>query len=140
MTTMLLRGLLAVTGVIVIWLGLNISLGGIATLGWQGATEFFTITDAQTFAVQDNHVRFIAGVWTGVGLFLVAGAIVPQRLAPVLIAMTALVFLGGLARLTTMDPALLLSAKLAPSLVAELVLFPLLGLWIHRTKWDSSNG
>ncbi len=73
--TMLLRGLLACIGAVVIWLGLNISLGGIATLGWQDATEFFAITDAQVFVVQDNHVRFIAGVWTGVGVFLIAGAV-----------------------------------------------------------------
>jgi len=138
--TMLLRGLLAVVGVIVIWLGLNVSLGGIATLGWQGATNFFTITDAQTFAVQDNHVRFIAGVWTGVGVFLLAGAVMPRRLAPVLKAMMALVFLGGLARLTVVDPALLTSAQIAPSLFAELLLFPLLGWWIHKTNWNPEDG
>ena len=138
--TILLRGLLAVIGAIVIWLGLNASLGGIATLGWQGAVDFFTITNEQTFAVQDNHVRFIAGVWTGVGLFLLAGAVMPRRLVPGLKAMMALVFLGGLARLTIMDPALLTSAKIAPSLFAELLLFPLLGWWIHKTNWNPEDG
>ena len=138
--TLLLRGLLAVIGFAVIWLGLNVSLGGIETLGWQGAANFFTVTEATTFAVQDNHVRFIAGVWTGVGVFLLAGAAIPHRLSPVLKAMMVLVFIGGLARLTVLDSAVLTSAEVAPSLVAELLLFPLLGWWIHKTNWDTSDG
>jgi len=58
----------------------------------------------------------------------------------VLKAMMALVFLGGLARLTSADPTLLMSAKIAPSLIAELLLFPLLGWWIHKTNWNPPNG
>lgn len=138
--TIILRGLLAVIGAVIIWLGLNVSLGGIATLGWQGAANFFMVTEAQTFAVQDNHIRFIAGVWTGVGLFLMAGAAMPHRLSSVLKAMTVLVFIGGLARLTVLDLTVLTSAAVAPSLVAELLLFPLLGWWIHKTKRDLSDG
>lgn len=138
--TALLRILLAIIGLVIIWLGLNVSLGGIPTLGWQGASDFFTVTNPQIYAVQDNHVRFIAGVWTGVGGFFLAGAAIPRRLAPVLKAMIVLVFLGGLARLTNADLALLMSAKIAPSLFAELLLFPLLGLWIHKARWEPSDG
>ena len=68
-----LRVILLLTGTIVVWLGLNVGLGGFETLGWQGAQGFFAVTDPETFAVQDNHIRFIAGVWLSVGLLLISG-------------------------------------------------------------------
>ena len=77
--TALLRIILAIAGLAIMALGLNVGLGGIATLGWQGPTVFFTITDQDVFAVQDNHIRFIAGVWFGVGLMFVAGAVALDR-------------------------------------------------------------
>ena len=82
-----LRILLAIMGVVIIWLGLNIGLGGIATLGWQGPSDFFTITNKAAFHVQDNHVRFIGGVWLGVGMFFIAGAILLHQLSSVLKAL-----------------------------------------------------
>lgn len=60
----LLRGVMALLGLAVVVLGLNIGLGGIRTLGWQGgAVEFLTVTDPALFAVRDSHVRFIGGIW-----------------------------------------------------------------------------
>jgi hypothetical protein len=44
-----------------------------------------------------------------------------------------MIFVGGLARLSAADPDLLISAAIAPSLALELVLFPLLGLWVARS-------
>lgn len=134
----LLRILLAVIGIVIVLLGLNVSLGGIQTLGWQGVSDFFVVTDAEAFAVQDNHIRFIAGVWTGVGAYFVAAALMPQQLSPALKAMIVLVAFGGIARLFVLDSTLLMSQQIAPSLVAELVLFPLLGWWIHKTQWGPS--
>ncbi|WP_299292846.1 DUF4345 family protein [uncultured Tateyamaria sp.] len=128
----LLKSLLLLSGAAIIWLGLNVGLGGIETLGWQGAGDFVQVTDPGTFAVQDNHTRFIAGVWTCVGVLFVAGAFALQRLRTVLIVLIGMIFVGGLMRLTQSDMALLMSRDIAPSLVAELVLFPLLGLWIAR--------
>ncbi|KMW60454.1 hypothetical protein AIOL_000610 [Candidatus Rhodobacter oscarellae] len=135
-----LKATLLIAGSIIVWLGLNVGLGGIATLGWQGATNFVAATDARVYAVQDNHVRFIAGVWTAVGLLMIAGAIAFQQLRGVLVALTAMVFVGGLMRLSAGDFALLASAKIAPSLFAELVLFPALGLWIAGAGGDKKKG
>lgn len=127
-----LRVILFFTGIIVVWLGLNVGLGGFETLGWQGAQGFFTVTDPDTFAVQDNHIRFIAGVWLSVGLLLIAGSVALHRLRSVLISLTGMVFIGGLMRFTSADGTLLVSSSIAPSLIAELIAFPLLGFWIFK--------
>ena len=135
-----LRVSLFLTGAIVVWLGLNVGLGGFETLGWQGAKEFFAVTDPETFAVQDNHIRFIAGVWLSVGLILIAGSIALYRLRSVLIVLTGMVFVGGLMRFSSADGALLVSNSIAPSLIAELIAFPLLGFWIFKaTKKDAGQ-
>ncbi len=69
-----LRMILAITGCVIVWLGLNVGLGGIQTLGWQGSADFMDVTDEAIYAIRDNHVRFIAGVWSAVGLLMIAGA------------------------------------------------------------------
>lgn len=130
----LLRGVLALVGAVVIFLGLNVGLGGIQTLGWQGgAVDFFTVTNAPVFAVHDNHVRFIGGVWLALGLLLLAGSVAFRRLRPVLVALTAMIFVGGLARLSG-DLSLLFTAEIAPSFVFEILVVPLLGLWFTRAE------
>lgn len=125
-----LRAVLALAGAVVLVLGLNVGLGGIRTLGWQGGVaEFITVADPGLFAVRDSHIRFIGGIWLAMGLTLAAGAIWLERLRPVLVAVAALVFVGGLTRLSgTLSPDVL------PSLALELLGFPLLGWWIARTK------
>lgn len=135
----ILRSILFIIGAVVIFLGLNVGLGGFETMGWQGAQDFFTVTDARTFAIQDNHIRFIAGVWLSVGLVLIAGSFALNRLRSVLMALTAMVFLGGLMRLTASDSSVLLSSSIAPSLMTELLFFPLLGLWIFNTTKQVTN-
>jgi hypothetical protein len=129
-----LRAVLAIAGAAIVFLGLNVGLGGIRTLGWQGgAVDFLAVTDPAVFSVRDNHVRFIGGVWLAAGLFFLAGAFALERLRPVLVALTAMIFVGGLARLSAADPDILLGAAIAPSFVLELVLFPLLGLWVWKS-------
>lgn len=130
-----LRGVLAVLGAVIVFLGLNVGLGGIQTLGWQGgAVNFFTVTNAPVFAVHDNHVRFIGGVWLGLGLLMLAGSLAFQRLRTVLIALTGMIFVGGIARLSGGDPTLLLGADVAPSFFFEIVIVPLLGLWFAKAE------
>lgn len=128
-----LRIILALTGLAIVWLGANVGLGGMTTLGWQGSADFLRATDPARFAVQDSHIRFLGGFWFAAGLLVLAGAFALERLRPALVAVVALVFIGGLIRLAQGDPSVLLGPAVAPSLVAELVLFPLLALWIHRT-------
>lgn len=129
-SSIVLRIVLLLAGVVMVALGLNVGLGGIPTLGWQGTTNFLSVTDAAAFAAQDNHVRFLGGFWLGAGLLMAAGAFFLERLRPTLTGIAAMVFVGGLARLSAADPALVTSAAILPSLAAELVLFPLLGVWI----------
>lgn len=129
-----LRMILAITGCVIVWLGLNVGLGGIQTLGWQGSADFMDVTDEGIYAIRDNHVRFIAGVWSAVGLLMIAGAFWIRQMRGLLLSLFAMIFVGGLMRLSAADFGLLLSADIAPSLIAELVLFPLLALWIYRSE------
>jgi hypothetical protein len=130
-----LRGILAIVGAVIVFLGINVAFGGIQTLGLQGgAAPFLTVTDAAVFAVRDNHVRFIGGVWLALGLLMLGGSFAFRRLRPALVAFAAMVFVGGLARLGAGDWGLLFSADLAPSLTFEIVAMPLLGLWMLRAE------
>ena len=131
----LLRSVLALVGAVIVFLGLNVGFGGIQTLGWQGgAVDFFAVTNEPVFAVRDNHIRFIGGVWLGLGLLMFAGSVAFQRLRTVLVSLTAMIFVGGLARLSGGDVAVLLGGNVAPSLVFEIVLMPLLGLWFTKAE------
>jgi hypothetical protein len=130
-----LRIALAVLGAFIIFLGLNVAFGGIATLGWQGGQDaFVSVTAPDLFAIRDNHVRFIGGVWLGLGLLVLSGALAFRRLRPVLIAAMGLIFVGGLARFSAGDLSLLTSADILPSLLFELVAAPLLGLWFSKAE------
>jgi len=131
---MALRIVLMATGAIVIYLGLDLGLGGMRTLGWQGTTGFITVTDPDRFAVQDSHARFVGGVWLGVGLVLFFGSFSIARFRTALIAMCALAFVGGLMRLASGDVGTILGIDVLPSMLAELILFPALGYWLSKAK------
>ena len=133
---MALRIVLALVGAGIVFLGLDLGLGGMRTLGWQGSTDFFQVTDTARFRVQDSHARFIGGVWLGVGLLFVVGAAAPDRLRPILIALCGLVVVGGLMRVGWGDLETVMSMKVLPSLVAELILSPALALWLWKTRQE----
>ena len=136
----LLRIVLFLAGAAIVALGINVGFGGIRTLGWQdGGAEFLTVVDAAAYGIHDNHVRFLGGIWLGLGLFMMAGSVWLVRLRTLLVAFTAMILVGGLARISALDPDILFSAAIAPSFVLELVLFPLLGLWIVRTVPDAGG-
>ncbi|MEX3008572.1 DUF4345 domain-containing protein [Hoeflea sp. TYP-13] len=129
---LLLRLLLAVAGIVIIFMGFNVGFGGIRTLGWQGPTDFMEIVDSSAFRTQDSHFRFLGGVWLGIGIVFLAGAFTLHRLRTVLIVLSGIVFIGGIARMSSLDLKTLLSLSVLPSLLAELVLFPLMGYWIAK--------
>jgi hypothetical protein len=128
-----LRVILTAVGLFIAYTGVDNAFGGIASLGFQAAPDFFTVTDNEAFAVRDSNVRFLGGLWIGVGLLFVAGAIWLRALKLVVCSAIALVFAGGLARFTTMDMGPMFGGALMGSLVAELVLMPLLLVWTLRT-------
>lgn len=134
MNNIALRLVLAVAGAVIVLLGVNVGLGGITTLGLQGGTDFFTVTDPAVYVVRDNHIRFIGGVWLGAGLAMVAASIFLARMRALVIGLTAMIFAGGLARFSAFDPALFTNPAIGPSLLLELVGFPLLGLWLARSR------
>ncbi|MCR9242170.1 MAG: DUF4345 domain-containing protein [Rhodobiaceae bacterium] len=125
------RAILFLAGGFVVLLGLDIGLGGITTRGWLGSSDFLAVTDTHAYAVQDNHVKFLGGVWLGVGLALCAGAWNPTRFAQTLRLVFALIFFGGVMRLLSDNPEIAFAPDIMGSLVAELVGMPILYLW-HR--------
>jgi hypothetical protein len=58
------RTLLVVLGALNIFIGLNVALGGISTMGWQGSTSFFEVTNEPLFLIRDSHMRYmVAFMW-----------------------------------------------------------------------------
>ena len=62
---------LVLAGANTLFTGLNRAFGGIATLGWQGSTEFLEVISEHNYLIQDNHNRFLGGVWAAIGLMLI---------------------------------------------------------------------
>lgn len=129
---LVLRALLALTGIVIILLGLNVGLGGIKTLGWQVVPDFVQVSDSRAFGMQDSHVRFLGGFWLGAGLMFVAAARWLQALRPVLLALVGMIVVGGLARVASLNIGILMTPDILQSLALELVGFPMLGLWLYR--------
>lgn len=130
----LLNIVVVIVGVAIIFLGLNIGLGGIKTLGWQTTRDFISITDAATFHTQDSHIRFIGGIWFGVGATFVIGGFAMRTFRPTLIILSAMIAIAGLFRISGVDSGVIFSAAVAPSLVLELFGFPLLACWLVVSK------
>jgi hypothetical protein len=126
----LLNSVVVIVGVAIIFLGLNVGLGGIQTLGWQATRDFISITDAATFHVQDSHIRFIGGVWFGVGAAFLIGGFAMTRFRPTLIILSVVIAIAGLFRLSGMDSGVIFSTAIAPSIALEFIGFPLLAWWL----------
>ena len=126
----LLNLVVVIVGAAIIFLGLNIGLGGIQTLGWQATRDFISISYAATFHVQDSHIRFIGGVWFSVGAAFLIGGFAMNRFRPTLIILSAMIAIAGLFRLSGMESGVIFSAAIVPSIVFELIGFPLLAWWL----------
>jgi uncharacterized protein DUF4345 len=133
-----LRIVLVLAGLIITFTGLNTALGGMLTLGWQGQTVFFQVTDQHAYLVQDSHIRFLGGLWFGIGLFFILASTNVQKFKGALYLAFALIFLGGLARFSQMHLEITFGPEIVGSLIAELVGMPLLYLWVNRTANNSS--
>lgn len=128
----LLKATLLLVGAAIMMLGLNIGLGGIRTLGWQMPGEFFEITDEALFRRHDSHIRFIGGVWFGIGVTYFAGGIFLDELRSTLVVLCAAVALAGLFRLSGATFEVGPNAAVWPSFALEVLGFPSLGWWLSR--------
>ncbi|MBM3520029.1 MAG: DUF4345 domain-containing protein [Alphaproteobacteria bacterium] len=123
-----LRVLLAAAAFLTIYVGIDNALGGITTLGLQGPTNSAAVNDLDAFAVRDNHVRFLGGVWLAAGLVMLAAAIAPAQFRQPLLTVTMLAVGGGLARFSASGIGDLWSNALLVPLIAEFLVLPALGL------------
>ncbi|MCS6761157.1 MAG: DUF4345 family protein [Candidatus Devosia symbiotica] len=98
-----MRIVLALTSAGITFLGRDLGLSGMRTLGWQEITDFIDVTDAAHLNIQNSHARFVGGVWLGVGLLFLASAAALDRLCTTLIALCGLIVVDGLMRLVWGD-------------------------------------
>lgn len=131
---------LVLVGLFVVFVGLNVGLGGILTLGWQGQVPFFTVTQPHIFLVQDSHTRFFGGMFGTAGVFLLLASGNVQRAAPVLYFIFAALFVGGLSRFSQLRADVVLGPDLLGSVLAELVLMPVLMWWLGRLTRHADFG
>jgi len=127
-----LRIVLVLAGVFIIFTGINLAFGGMQTLGWQGESSFFEVTNEHAFLVHDSHIRFLGGLWLGIGALFIVASTNLQKYRSALIAACALIFLGGLARFSQMHFDITFGPEILGSLLAELVGMPLLYFWLSK--------
>ena len=132
-----LRTVLVLGGAFIVFTGVNVGFGGMATLGLQGPADFFQVTSQPAYIVQDSHTRFLGGVWLGVGALFLVSVYDLARFRPVLNLAFALIFIGGLMRFTMPRPDILFGPDIAGSLAAELIGMPLLYVWLARATRQS---
>ena len=130
--TTALRIVLLLAGLFIVLSGLNIGLGGMNTLGWGGQKDFFQVTDEQPFRIQDSHVRFVGGLWLGIGFLFLLAITRVEKYIGLLKFCCCLIFLGGLMRLFQGHPEISFRLPVVGSLIAELVGMPLLYYWLGR--------
>ena len=93
----------------------------------------FTVGDWCYVRTPDEHTGFVPySHLLAIGLVFALSALFLDRMRLVVVTFCGLIFVGGLLRFTQGDVGLLLTGDLLPSLVLELVLFPLVALWTIR--------
>lgn len=101
-------------------------------MGWLGIGDFIATTDAAKYEIRDNHIRFIGGIWAGLGLFMWLAAVNPMRFKQSLYLVFGLIFLAGFARFTSGNLELVFGPDILGSLVTELVGMPIFALWLSK--------
>ena len=134
MSMVALRATLALVGLAIALLGLDVAFGGIRTLGWMGPTDFIDVLEPADFAVQNSHVKFLGGLFVALGLGLIFGAVRYAEMRTAMLVICSAVFVGGLARLTGSEVGVVMNGAVLPSFLAEIVLFPALAFWIHHQR------
>jgi hypothetical protein len=122
------RTVLGLTGLVALFTGANFAFGGILTLGLEGPRDYVQVADPAWFAFYDSHMRYVAGLWFGMGLLFIASAVQLDRMRPAVMAALALMTVGGLSRLSAPDLSILANPLVGGPFLAEILLMPLL-LW-----------
>lgn len=130
--SLLLRLILVIVGLVIVVVGINVGFGGIQTLGWQVAPDFVSVSNEAAFLVQDNHVRFLGGVFGTAGLVMLLGATNLKRYQKELRLVFILTFVGGLVRFSSLQPNIIFGANIISSSLTELFLMPILFFWLPR--------
>lgn len=130
----LFRAFIFVCGLIAVYSGIDIGFGGILSLGMQTGGEFLSVTDAGVFTQQDNHVRFVGGVWLGLGFVILLCALRPAQMKQTLYAIIFAVWVGGLARLSIGDIDVIAGPDAIGSVLLEVVGMPLVAFWLSRLR------
>ena len=133
-----LRVVLVLLGAASAFVAVNVAFGGLETLGWQGPTRYFEVTNHDAYLLRDSHTRFYGGVYLGIGGFMILAATNLARFRATLQVVFALVFMGGLARLTQGDLGVTFGSDLGVSTVVELIGMPALALWLATTARSRS--
>jgi hypothetical protein len=128
----IVRAVLALLGAISAFVAINVAFGGLETLGWQGPTKYFQITDHDAYLLRDSHARFYGGVYLALAGFLIVAATNLHKYRTGLYVVFAAIFAGGVARLTQMEPGVTFGNDLTLSSVIELVGMPALALAVAR--------
>ena len=132
------RTILIVLGALNVFLGINVGFGGISTLGWQGQTEFFEVTNQDVYLMRDSHIRYFGGLYFGIGLFLILASTNLRKYQTALNLVFALIFMGGLARFTMLRPDIIFGQDIIGSLLTELILMPILYVWLSKIVKSSA--
>jgi hypothetical protein len=109
---------------------INVAFGGLETLGLQGPTKYFQVTDHDAYLLRDSHARFYGGVYLGIAAFLIVASTNLHKYRTALTVVFATIFLGGVARLTQVEPGVTFGKDLALSSVIELVGMPAMAVWL----------
>jgi len=125
-----LRVVLVVLGAVSAFVAINVAFGGLETLGLQGPTKYFQVTNHEAYLLRDSHARFYGGVYLGIAAFLIVASTNLAKHRGALNVVFALIFLGGVARLTQLEPGVTFGPTLAVSSLIELVGMPALTLWL----------
>jgi hypothetical protein len=125
-----LRGVLIVLGAVSAFVAINVAFGGLETLGLQGPTKYFQVTDHDAYLLRDSHAHFYGGVYLGIAIFLIVASTNLHKYRTTLNVVFALIFLGGVARLTQLEPGVTFGNDLAVSTLIELVGMPAMTLWL----------
>ena len=126
----LLRVALIGLGAVSAFVAVNVAFGGLATLGLQGPTDYVQVTDHDAYLLRDSHAHFYGGVYLGIAIFLIVASTNLRKHRTALNLVFAVIWLGGVARLTQLEPGVTFGNDLAVSSLIELVGMPAMALWL----------